>query len=452
MAVTKLANGSMFVPIRSGKPCPVCGSKKGRCAEFYNEEGVKVFYRCKYAVSQRPSNGWYIHTVQEVDGINPAQRPITILPNIEVGEEMTKERMEITNAAYRYFRELVMKYEGAYLNPRDMKNLQDRGLTNEQIDRMLFFSMPTVEITSQEELDSFILAKYKNLYVNSKRFRGKPIKVMVRNYSDGENTYDCQLATAIARDMENKFGEKLLQVAGFVKRSDNKGNDYITFKTTRYNPIYDFIIKLLAIAIITKSASIAKLVFCHYWGVEQYIPIKGFFIPYINPYGQILAVQYRLTVPVYDEKGKEMRYFWYSSSNARSGSPIDYYIPSRIYKDRNGNVRDDIILATEGGIKAKIAAEKLGFKSVAEAGVSNYRNLVETIIEVSKKEGIRHKVIVALDMDKYEKEEVMMAEKETLALLLEAGYEVALAHWDGNKAKGIDDALMRGLKINFKVI
>ncbi len=428
MAVTKTNSGT-FVPIRSGQVCPVCGSRKGRCAEFYNKDGIKVFYRCKYAVSHRPSNGWYIHTVQEVDGINSNERPVTILPDIEVGEEMTEERMKITNEAYRYLRELVKKYEGAYLNYRDMKNLQDRGLTNEQIEKMLFFSMPTVEITSQEELDIFLLAKHKKLYVNTKKYKGKPIKVMVRNYYDGENTYDCQLHTAISKDMEREFGEKLLQVAGFVKRKDSRGNEYITFKTSRYNPQHDINPK-----------------------EPKYIPIKGYFIPYINPDNQILAVQYRLTVPVYDEKGKKMRYFWYSSSNARSGSPIDYYIPLNIYTDKQGNVREDIILATEGGIKAKITSEKLGFKSVAEAGVSNYRRLVDTIIEISKKEKRKHKIILALDMDKVDNEEVLKAEKETITLLLQAGYEIAIASWDGNKAKGIDDALMLGLRITYTLI
>jgi hypothetical protein len=428
MAVTKTDSGT-FVPIRSGQICPVCGSKKGRCAEFYNEHGIKVFYRCKYAVSHRPSNGWYIHTVQEVDGVNPNERPVAILPDIEVGEEMTEERKKITNEAYRYLRELVKKYEGEYLNHRDMKDLQGRGLTNEQIERMLFFSMPTVEITSQEELDTFLLAKSKKLYVSTKKYKGKPIKVMVRNYFDGENTYDCQLHTALAKDMENKFGQDLLQVAGFIKRKDSRGNEYITFKTSRYNPLYD----------VDKT-------------VDKYVPIKGYFIPYINPENQILAVQYRLTVPVYDGKGKKLRYFWYSSSNARSGSPIDYYIPSKIRTDSQGRIREDIILATEGAIKAKISSEKLGYKSVAEAGVSNYRNLVDTIIEISKKEGIKHKIILALDMDKLENEEVLKAEQETITLLLEAGYEVALASWDVNKAKGIDDALMLGLKIFYTLV
>jgi hypothetical protein len=427
MAVTKYDYGTYY-PIRSGQACPVCGSKKGRCSQFVrNEDNEVIHYRCKYAPSDQPSNGWYIH---KVDNLSKTQRERKILPTVNVGEEMTEERKFVTDEAYRYFRELVKKYEGNYLNKRDYFNLRKRGLQNEQILRMNFFSMPTNEITSQKELDAFLENKPSRLYVNEKKYRGKPIKVMVRNYNDGKNVFDCQLNTAISKDMEEKFGEDLLKVAGFIKLSDNWGNDYITFKGTRYNP-----------------ASKEKP------NQPKYVPIKGFFIPYTDPDERIVGLQYRLTVPVYDEDGKKMRYFWYSSKNARSGSPIDYYKPSKFYTDSNGNVRNDIILATEGGLKGKIASEKLGFKTVAEAGVSNYRNLVETINEISNlNDEIQHKVILALDLDKEENVEVKKAEEKTIKLLVKAGYEVAVATWDVDQAKGIDDALQLGLKIDYSLI
>jgi len=413
MAVTLCENGK-FVPIRSGEVCPVCGSKKGRCSAFYKNDRELAFYRCKYKESHRPSNGWYIHTAYEVHGIRPdSYNKRHTLPDVEVGEEteeMTEERKRTTDFAYRYLRELVRKYEGAYLNVRDRKNLLDRGLTDELMERMMLFSVPTVEIASQEELDSFKLAKHKNLYVTEKKYTDKPIKVMVRNYNDGGKVYDCQLQTAISKDMERKFGEDLLKVAGFIKKTASMGNDYITFKTRRYDPAN-----------------------------SDFVPIRGYFIPYINSDGQILGLQYRLTVLLYDEDGKQMRYFWYSSKNARSGSPIDYYIPSKMCKDKD-RVRDDIILVTEGALKGKIAAEKLGFKVVSEAGVSNYRRLVDTIIEISQKEGMRHNIILALDMDRLKNIEVAKAEYNTAKLLIQAGYKVAVAIWD-RSYKGIDDNL-----------
>jgi len=427
MAVTRYNYGTYY-PIRAGQACPVCGSKKGRCSQFVrNEDNEVIHYRCKYSPSDQPSNGWYIH---KVANLSKTQREKKILPTVNVGEEMTEERKLVTDKAYRYFRELVKKYEGSYLNKRDYINLRKRGLKAEEILRMNFFSMPTNKITSQKEMDTFLKTKPSKLYVNEKKYRGKPIKVMVKNYNDGKNVFDCQLNTAISKDMEKKFGEDLLKVAGFIKLSDNWGNDYITFKSTRYNPV-------------SKEKP----------NQPKYIPIKGFFIPYTDPEDMIVGLQYRLTVPVYDENGKKMRYFWYSSKNARSGSPIDYYKPSNLYTDKSGNVRNDIILATEGGLKGKIASEKLGFQTVAEAGVSNYRNLVETINEISKlNDDIQYKVILALDLDKEKNEEVKKAEEKTIKLLIKAGYEVAIATWDLEQAKGIDDALQIGIKIDYSLI
>ncbi|NBI07540.1 toprim domain-containing protein [Senegalia massiliensis] len=451
MGVTKCADGSVFIPIRSGESCPICGSRKGRCSKFYNDEGILVFYRCKNQPSDKPNNGWYIHTIKDLEGINPNDRKINSIPNITVGEEMSEERLNITDSAYRYFRSLLKKYEGKYLNQRDLSDLHKRGVSDEIVERMKLFSMPTLVINSQKELDNFKLMKSKKLYTKQKRYTGKPIRVFVRNYSDGENTYDCQYQTAIAKDMERKFGNELLKVAGFAKRSGANG-DYITFQSARYNGLFNLITKILTVALLTKDSNLLRLAYSNFWRVEQFKPIKGYFIPYINQEGKIQAVQYRLTIPILDDKYKPMRYFWYSSKNARSGSPIDYYIPSKIFTRSDGKKREDILLVTEGALKGKIAAERLGFKTVTEAGVSNYRNLIEDIIEISKYEKIRHKIILALDMDKFENEEVMKAEQKTMTLLHQAGYEVAIAFWDGRVAKGIDDALKLKLKIQFKAV
>ena len=90
MAVTLCENGK-FVPIRSGEVCPVCGSKKGRCSAFYENDGELAFYRCKYKESHRSSNGWYIHTAYEVHGARPdGCDSRQTLPDVEVGEEMKR--------------------------------------------------------------------------------------------------------------------------------------------------------------------------------------------------------------------------------------------------------------------------------------------------------------------------------------------------------------------------
>jgi hypothetical protein len=445
MGVTKTDNGT-FLPIRSGTTCPVSGSKKGRCSEFYDNNDILIFYRCKYQESSIENKGWFIHYVQDVTGVSPKEKPIRLLPDVNVGEEMTEERLEITNSVYKFFRELVKKYEGSYLNARDMKDLLDRNLSTEDIERMELFSMPTCVINSQKELDEFMTRKTDKLFVKEKQYNGKQIRIMVRNYNDGKKAFNCQLITALSKDLERKFGASLLKVSGFIKRSDQFKNDYITFYDKRYNPLYDVVGELLACS---NSEKTDMFILQHFWKVQKYVPIKGYFIPYKDFKGTIQALQYRLTTPQYDEKGKAMRYFWYSSKNARSGSPIDVYKPKNFYVDKTNNLRDDVIMITEGALKGKIASEKFGFTTCSEAGVSNYNILVRTIIDLSKKMSEKPKIIMALDMDKYDNEEVLNAEEKTINLLIQAGFQVAIASWNMFKAKGIDDALDLNLKISF---
>lgn len=382
MALTQFADGSFFVPIRSGQRCPVCSSKKGRCSEFYNQEGKKVLYRCKYKTSERPSNGWYLHLVKDIDGINPSEVEFQVLPEIKE-VELTQETLELRNKVYRRFRELIKKYEGSYLQKEDMKELLSRGLNENQILKMGFFSVPSTK---------------------------------KKVWSDKGN-HKIKLTTAITKTLTEEFGpENLLKVPGFIKCKNKNGGEFVSFKTS------------------IKDSN-----------EDSFRDIRGYFIPYHNVQGLLVALQYRLTEPVYDERGKKMRYFWYSSTQARSGSPIDCYLPDVVRKE-------DILLVTEGATKGKIACEKLGYQGLFEAGVSNYRRLLKNIQALEHFTGMRYKIILALDMDKDENEEVQRAEECTISMLKATGHQIAVAYWDGKKAKGIDDALQMNLNISYKLI
>ena len=156
-------------------------------------------------------------------------------------------------------------------------------------------------------------------------------------------------------------------------------------------------------------------------------------------------MQYRLSNPIKDEKGKKLRYLWFSSKDVSCGSPIDYYKPMEI-------VLDDVLLVTEGAIKAKFAASKLKVRSLAEAGVGNYRNLVKTIQEIEKIEGKRYKILLALDMDKYSNDDVIKAEISTVALLKSLGYSTTILEWNEIDGKGIDDKLVNTSTKGFRYL
>lgn len=171
---------------------------------------------------------------------------------------------------------------------------------------------------------------------------------------------------------------------------------------------------------------------------NKFIDINAYFIPYINNENLITGMQYRLIESLII-KGKSIRYLWLSS-DVSCGSPIDYYIPTKI-------TRDDILLITEGSLKGKISSEKLGIRSLTEAGVSNYNNLIRELQKIEKRENKKFKIILAFDMDKYSIDEVITAEIKTAAMLKSLGYSVSVLEWNINDGKGLDDKLQStGLK------
>lgn len=359
MALSKFADGSCFVPIRSGQTCPVCGSRTGRCAEFYNTDGEKAFYRCKYKESSRHSNGWYLHLVSEIDGINTTKRPSeTLQLHRPLEFEITEEILDLRDKVYRKMRDLIREYLDKTLYQDDEENLLRRGLTEAEIERMGVFSVPKGNILFK-----------------------------------------------VSRKLVNLFGEDtLLKVAGFIK---------------------------------TQKGVMMK-------GYIKGNKVDGFFVPYSDYKGRLTGLQIRLKTPVMDDSGKQVRYFWFSSKQARSGSPIDYYVPSKVK-------REDVLMVIEGGLKAKIASEKLSYKTLALAGVSNYNNLVKALQELELRTCTQYKIITAYDMDKFSNEEVMKAEETLISLLKGTGHQVATAEWD-EVQKGIDDAYQAKLEISFKLI
>lgn len=387
MAVTVYDSGTMFVPIRSGNICPICGKKDGRCSEFYlNHE---LFYiSCRNVASDEPSGlpGWYKH---RVDGSNVKTKELNVISDVEK-YEVTDEILVLRHKVYTELMAIVKNHIPLGLYEDDKADLVRRGLSDEIIEKLGCFSVP---------------------------------KSSHRVWSDCGG-YQMQLVTHIARTLYSKFGDDLLKVPGFIKLKGRNG-DYITLKTKMKRP-----------------------------NEKRLSDIRGYFIPYNNYKGQLVGMQYRLSEPLLDEKGKQIRYFWLSSKSASSGSPIDVIVPSKIK-------REDIIFVGEGALKLKIACEMLGYKGMAMAGVTNYNALSKELQLLELKTRIKYKIILAFDMDKYENIQelngnefypILDAEDKTVDLLKLTNHKVAIAEWNGNKGKGIDDALINRAKLNYRLV
>lgn len=389
MAVTHYDSGTMFIPIRSGIPCPICGKRDGRCSEFYLRNEL-LYISCKHEVSDEPSGlpGWYKHYVNRPNNPNNIIE-IKKIPDIKTFE-ISKEVINLRHNVYSDLSSIIRRYIPNGLYEEDQKDLLRRGLSKKEINNMGFFSVP---------------------------------KSSHKVYSD-DGSYKIQLATYISKKLYSKYNNDLLKVAGFMKLKGKYG-DFVTLKSKMKNS-----------------------------ETNQLEDIRGYFIPYRNINSELVGMQYRLSVPIRDDKGKLIRYFWFSSRNASSGSPIDFIVPSSIE-------RDDILLVGEGALKLKIACERLKLLGMAEAGVTNYKRLIRNIQLLEKKKRKKLKIILAFDMDKYSIVQeingkkfypILEAEKKTIELLKLTGNEVALAEWDYSKGKGIDDAIQNNAKISYKLI
>lgn len=396
MAITQYDEGTMFVPIQSGNRCPICGGKDGRCSEFYLNHEL-LFIACKHETSTEPMPnlpGWYKHYINDRGSSYYNylnNNQNTNIQNIKT-RKITREIIDLRHKVYGDLRTLIRDNLGGGLYEEDKKDLTRRGLSDKEIWDMGFFSVP---------------------------------KSSHRVFSD-DGDYKMQLSTYISRKLYEKYGGNLLKVAGFIKiKGNNHFDDYITFKTKMKNP------------------ETGKL--------ED---IRGYFIPYNNINNQLVGMQYRLSIPLKDDKNKLIRYFWFSSYNASSGSPIDYIEPSKIR-------RENILLVGEGALKMKIACERMDLCGMAEAGVTNYRNLVKNIQLLEKKENRKFDIILALDMDKYENVNIINnkefypildAEEKTVDLLKSTGHRVAIVEWDKSKGKGIDDALLNSARFDYRLV
>jgi hypothetical protein len=265
--------------------CPTEHAKDQRCMRcetntysLSNGELIKseISYICKYNSTGKPIETalgtCYVHT--EDTKTYEEYRKANKIETIKGGtfEEITNEILELRDSVYRYYRETVKKYQGAYLNKSDYEDLHDkRGFSDESIEALLYFSIPS-----------------SNKLVYYKPF-GKKVKML----------------TAVMDELYKKFGCDLLKVPGFVKKT-NRNSDYITIQTVKKDEKED-----------------------------AFVSIEGYYCPISNVLGYIEGMQYRLQVPIFKKREngeyKQQRYFWFSSE-VSSGSPIAYYLPLTIKK------------------------------------------------------------------------------------------------------------------------
>lgn len=128
-----------------------------------------------------------------------------------------------------------------------------------------------------------------------------------------------------------------------------------------------------------------------------------------------------------------------------SGCPAGYYYPTTTGRSHG---REAVIM-TEGEKKSIVSSEYQGLMTIDIPGVGNWRQLFqedesgERPVDVLKKSGVKC-VIVAYDADKEKNRNVLKQQDKLVESLYKEGIVVAIAGWDGDIGKGLDDLLVKG--------
>ena len=175
------------------------------------------------------------------------------------------------------------------------------------------------------------------------------------------------------------------------------------------------------------------------------------------------------------------KYFWVSSAKkldgTKSKSPVSVVYNPAIARlnpttvnpetgehDELNQIRTyankpKAIWLTEGSLKAQIATDfldkrfeqneldRVGRDFLAVGGVSQYKHFLPML----KKLHVTS-VTTAYDMDFQTNEQVKKNYRKLIDMLSENGFKIRLANWDLSQAKGIDEALVQGIDIDFREI
>ena len=230
-------------------------------------------------------------------------------------------------------------------------------------------------------------------------------------------------------------------------------------------------------------------------GFWTFCGLGGLVLPLFDIYGRIIRLRIRINRRWFDEKGKDItraeyiriseeqkaagkkvtvselgKYMNFSSykedpkklekriignmysHGCQAGSNLGFYHPTTGSKE----YAKSVVFLTEGEKKAIVAAEHLGNMVIDVPGVTQWNKLFEendkgvSPFDILKASGTAV-FVIAYDADKAVNENVMRSQDGLLTALLDAGMTVALADWDMNVGKGLDDLLVNGGKPTYTI-
>lgn len=170
---------------------------------------------------------------------------------------------------------------------------------------------------------------------------------------------------------------------------------------------------------------------------------SGYFIPYRDSEGRILAMQIRYDIDLSAAKSEEeknelkkKRYRMFTSSGKEGGTAANtvpfYGIPGKAHNQKT-------VYVTEGGLKAAAAQSLSNGWFTAIPGVSTYEAW-KTLLAYFKEQKV-DTIVDAFDSDRATNQSVANAIDKLHSIAKEYGYEMETWNW-GTEQKGVDDYLL----------
>lgn len=468
----------------AGARCPICGSD--HWCEI-NVTGTKVICMRK-KIEEELINGFkYQSTVKSINGY------VYVLVDSKAAVKFDKKAFDFKAnktfpmAAARdldTMNELVL---AAYpLTEAHRKNLNKRGLSDDQIELHGSRSFGSFYVADENGEPYFVQAK--------KEFNSNKQPVVISRWK------------RILKQL-NLPNDLWHGVPGFFT-SSTKLNDkivkYPVFSTNNGHktgtqgmlvPYYDEFNRVMGFQVrVDQPKKYSKLIEpfkLHDGDMRMYInhdnTYKTYFYSAANRNGELLTQgklddQKEITISYGDDVMKDectfkietqAKYYWVSSSAAQDGADNSGKLPIQVaYNPEIAKLNPDdsedyqklkeyiqkpkAVWLTEGGLKGYIAVnnlsknfsdeelEKCGRDVLAVAGVNSYHKFLPMLKKLNV-----HTVTIAYDMDMLTNDQVAANYSELVNMLNANGYRVILAGWDPDAAKGIDDALVANVPIEF---
>ena len=174
--------------------------------------------------------------------------------------------------------------------------------------------------------------------------------------------------------------------------------------------------------------------FIHKHGRTQLVPMSGLLVAGWTADGLLGSLQVRV-----DNPGDGGKYRHLSAGDGPGSIGADGHFVSVSRPQRPVSMHT--VIVTEGPIKGRIIATRLGRITLSVAGVHNTGKLVATLQEL----GDVKEVLLGFDEDRTTNEHVAAANTKTTRKLVAAGYAVKQLDWPAEYGKGLDDALVAGV-------